>query len=661
MISTRRLSVAFLIQVITAVAAFPAFAHQPCPAVDGEIVGVLKSPDGSFDVHVSARGGVLKAVILHDKQFFQAAREPYKGTIQPPSQKIAEGPLDLVSTWDNPLLPLSITFEDPSPLMMGRLVKVVQPAAVEPVSPEAKMVVGAELTAPVGDSVGDPAVGAIEQPMLPVETWTTEPVDFWKEYQQHPDYRVVLATDSRIVMVWPDPSVFSSPLYIERTYSIGEGYKLDASIRLISLHESEITGTMRLAVSAWESASSSGGYCGGMFGAPPDLLQAVCGTSKDVDLKNRKDILDNKGFEITESASYAGVSSRYFLSAVLPGPGNVAQCVASASEVGVVTTSIRWGNESGGNQLIKAVRGVSCIPDWLVGAHGMDGRLACSQAASVIGVEPGIGIVKLSEMSEDGLGPDKVAARQSLMARRDRIVNFTFFAGPKDLGLLRSMSAGVENTIDFGWFGVLAKPMLWLMRVAHSVIPSWGLAIIFLTIIVKLITLPFTHSSMKQMRRMSELKPRIDELQKKHKDDKVALNQATMELYKREKINPLGGCLPMLIQMPIWIALYRTIYSAVDLYQAPLGLWITDLSSRDPYFVLPVLLGVIMWVNQKITPVTGDPTQAKIMLWMMPIMFSAMMMFLPSGLVFYILINTILSVFHTLWNNRGLRRKAFAG
>ncbi len=652
--STRRLFAVLLIHVITAVAALPALAHQPCPPADGEIVGVLKAPDGSFDVHVSARGGVLKAVILHDKQFHQTAREPFKGTVQPPSQKIAEGPLDLVSTWDNAFLPLTIAFEDPSPLSMGRLVKVVTPPVAAPAA-------GAELAAPAVDASAEPAAVANEPQPAPVETWTTEPVDFWKEYQQNPDYRVVQATDSRIVMVWPDPARFSSPLYIERTYSIGERYLLDATIRLISLSESEIAGTMRLSVSAWESAAASGGYCGGMFGAPPDLLQAVCGTSKDVDLKNRKDILDNKGFEITESASYVGVSSRYFLSAVLPGSGNVAQCVASASEVGVVTALIRWGNESGGNQLIKAVRGTPCIPDWLVGAHGMEGRLTCSQAASVLGVDPGIGIVELSEMKEDGLDPDKAAARQVLMARRDRLVNFKFFSGPKDLGLLRSMSAGVENTIDFGWFGVLAKPMLWLMRVAHSVVPSWGLAIIFLTIIVKLITLPFTHSSMKQMRRMSELKPRIDELQKKHKDDKVALNQATMELYKREKINPLGGCLPMLIQMPIWIALYRTIYSAVDLYQAPLGLWIADLSSRDPYFVLPVLLGVIMWVNQKITPVSGDPTQAKIMLWMMPIMFSAMMMFLPSGLVFYILINTVLSVFHTLWNNRGLRRKAVAG
>ena len=192
------------------------------------------------------------------------------------------------------------------------------------------------------------------------------------------------------------------------------------------------------------------------------------------------------------------------------------------------------------------------------------------------------------------------------------------------------------------------------MRLSYSVVPSWGLAIVFLTLIVKLLTLYWTQKSMTSMKKMADLRPKIEALKEKYGDDKVKLNEATMALYKQEKINPLGGCLPMLLQMPIWIALYRTIYGAVDLYQAPLFLWIKDLSAHDPYFVMPVLLGVLMFVQQKLQPTAGDPTQAKMMLWMMPIMFTSFMLFLPSGLVFYILVNTILSVIHQQVVNRGL-------
>jgi len=154
---------------------------------------------------------------------------------------------------------------------------------------------------------------------------------------------------------------------------------------------------------------------------------------------------------------------------------------------------------------------------------------------------------------------------------------------------------------------------------------------------------------------MAALKPKIDALREKFKDDPARLNRETMDLYKREKVNPMGGCLPMLLQMPIWIALYRTIYGAVDLYQAPLFLWIRDLSSHDPYFVMPLLLGVLTFLQQKMTPTAGDPAQARMMLWMMPIMFTVFMLFLPSGLVFYILVNTVLGIGQQWYMNRNLR------
>lgn len=156
------------------------------------------------------------------------------------------------------------------------------------------------------------------------------------------------------------------------------------------------------------------------------------------------------------------------------------------------------------------------------------------------------------------------------------------------------------------------------------------------------------------MRKLQALKPKIDALRERYKDDKVRLNQAMMELYKREKVNPFGGCLPMLLQMPIWIALYRTIYSAVELYQAPLFLWIDDLSAPDPYYVTPLLLGVAMFLQQRMSPTTGDPTQAKMMQYLMPIIFTLFMLPLPSGLVFYIFVNTLLSIAHQLYLNHRL-------
>ena len=156
---------------------------------------------------------------------------------------------------------------------------------------------------------------------------------------------------------------------------------------------------------------------------------------------------------------------------------------------------------------------------------------------------------------------------------------------------LKAVHPNLDDTIDFWIVGFLAKPMLWLLRGSYSVVPNWCVAILFLTLIVKLLTLYWSQKSILSMRRMQQLKPKLDELRERFKDDKTKLNQETMALYKREKVNPLGGCLPMLLQMPIWIALYRTIYGAVDLYHAPLFLWIDDMSAHDPYFVMPILLG----------------------------------------------------------------------
>ena len=239
---------------------------------------------------------------------------------------------------------------------------------------------------------------------------------------------------------------------------------------------------------------------------------------------------------------------------------------------------------------------------------------------------------------------------------------YRLFAGPKRLNLLEKARGGVggedqnaklDESVDFGWLGFLCHPMLWLLKEFFGLVGNYGIAIIFLTIIIKLLLLPLTQKSMKSMKDMAKLKPMMDALKKKHGDDKQRLNQEMMALYKSHKINPMGGCFPLLLQMPIWIALYRTLYSAVELYQTSfIAGWIDDLSSRDPYYIMPIVMGVSMFLQQRLSPTAADTQQAKMMLYAMPIFFTFIMLYLPAGLVLYIFLNSILSIGHQLIYNK---------
>jgi YidC/Oxa1 family membrane protein insertase len=235
---------------------------------------------------------------------------------------------------------------------------------------------------------------------------------------------------------------------------------------------------------------------------------------------------------------------------------------------------------------------------------------------------------------------------------------FTVFVGPKDLKIMDTVKGGADRethlgeAIEFGWFAILCRPMLWLMKIFYSWFGNWGLAIILLTIVVKLITLYWTQKSMRSMKEMQRLKPKIDALRTKFKDDKDRLNQEMMALYKLHKVNPLGGCLPMLIQMPIWFALYRTLGNAVELYHSRFVGWITDLTAPDPYYVLPIAMGISMYAQQAITPQPVEGTQAKVMKYFMPGMFTVMMLALPSGLTLYIFVNTVLTMIHQWYMNK---------
>ncbi len=226
-------------------------------------------------------------------------------------------------------------------------------------------------------------------------------------------------------------------------------------------------------------------------------------------------------------------------------------------------------------------------------------------------------------------------------------VNYVAYAGPKNFEILGNVDSNLPLVIDFGIFGFLGKPILWLLKALFGLMGNWGWAIIVLTIIVRLIVLPFNAYSFKAMKAMQKIQPEMTRIKEKYKDgtpeQRLQMNQEIMDLMKREKANPLSSCLPTLLQLPVFFALFQVLGQSIELYRAPFGLWIQDLSVKDPYYVLPILMGITMFIQQKLTPTTMDPQQAKIMLWV-PVIFSVFMITLPSGLALYIFVSTLFGI-----------------
>ncbi|MFZ4404663.1 MAG: membrane protein insertase YidC, partial [Pseudobdellovibrionaceae bacterium] len=218
------------------------------------------------------------------------------------------------------------------------------------------------------------------------------------------------------------------------------------------------------------------------------------------------------------------------------------------------------------------------------------------------------------------------------------------FAGPKVMEVLKASSPDLSVILDHGFFGFISKPLLEIMKAFYGISKNWGVAIILLTLLVRLCVLPFNIMSFKSMKAMQQIQPQVQGLREKYKDDPMTLNKEMMALMKENKANPLGGCLPMLLQIPIFFALYKVIGSSVELYQSPFFGWIQDLSAHDKFYVLPVLMGISMFLQQKLTPMTTmDPTQAKIMMFL-PVVFSLFMLNLPSGLTLYMFVSTVFGI-----------------
>lgn len=236
-----------------------------------------------------------------------------------------------------------------------------------------------------------------------------------------------------------------------------------------------------------------------------------------------------------------------------------------------------------------------------------------------------------------------IGAPLSIAAGESAELNSKLYVGPKLQNKMSQVAEGLELTVDYGILTIISKPLFWLLELIHGVVNNWGWAIIFLTVLLKAAFYKLSETSYKSMAQMRKMQPKLQLLKENYGDDKQKLNEAMMKMYREEKINPLGGCLPILVQIPVFIALYWMLLENVEIRQQPFMLWITDLTAQDPYYILPVLMGITMLIQHKLNPSPLDPIQARVMM-ILPIAFTFFFLFFPSGLVLYWVVNNTLSI-----------------
>lgn len=238
------------------------------------------------------------------------------------------------------------------------------------------------------------------------------------------------------------------------------------------------------------------------------------------------------------------------------------------------------------------------------------------------------------------------------------VVKVALYAGPAQ-STINDIAPGLGLSVDYGWLTILATPIFWMLTFLHGIVQNWGVAIILLTLLIKLLFFPLSAASYRSMGKMRLVAPKLEKIKQQYGDDRERLNRAMMDLYKTEKINPLGGCLPVLIQIPVFIALYWSILASVEMRYAPFFGWITDLSTADPYYILPLIMGASMYLQSKLNPVPADPLQAKVM-QIMPIAFSVVFFFFPAGLVLYSIVNNGLSIAQQWYITRNVEAEGAA-
>jgi YidC/Oxa1 family membrane protein insertase len=351
--------------------------------------------------------------------------------------------------------------------------------------------------------------------------------------------------------------------------------------------------------------------------------------------------LTGKPFELAADIEASGAAARGTLAILFPGftsPAASKGGMFSGPPLDVVHPICRGGDKTERFDLTS-----DSAPDKVPGAVGWIGLDEGYFVSAAIPSEV-VGTCVFARQGPKGGG---LAALVLPVEGAERKLSLVVYSGPKDVDTLRGYDRGFESAINYGAmarpFAFFARILLYVMRWFQGVVHNWGVAIILLTVLVKLLLYPLTAKSVASMNEMRKLQPEIERLKAKFGSDREKLNMATMQLYQQHKVNPLGGCLPMLLQLPIWFALYSTLQTSVELYREPF-LWMKDLTRHDPYFILPIAMGISSFVMQKISPQPADNTQAKMMLYFMPGFFAILMLFVPGGLTLYIFVNNLLSI-----------------
>lgn len=325
----------------------------------------------------------------------------------------------------------------------------------------------------------------------------------------------------------------------------------------------------------------------GLISRPSSQVsKGICANEEDF-MRETRDDLDEETMGLKQGVKYAGVENQYFASVMVAQKPRAAGCKLESTP-------------------------------WFVA-----------------GEEDAVGSIMTSKL---------IHKAHSLGAGESTQIRTLAYLGPKDTTALRAAGHGLEDVIDLGWFKPIGIGLTSLLRMIHRYVGNWGFSIMLLTIFVRVLLLPLTAKSFQSMAKMRKLKPEIDRINELYSDDAQKKGAATMELWKKEKVNPVSGCLPMVFQMPIWFALYQSIYSNVELYHQPFFGWWNDLSAPDPFFILPVVYGGLMFVQQSMMPSTMDETQRKIMMYVMPIGLTVFLLFLPLGLGIYMVTQSVLGI-----------------
>ena len=585
--------------------------------VEAAIWTMTEEGEDLYEVTFTGREATIACFRLLKQQYER--RETKELLPGVPAWMGATGPLNLVTTWDTEYLPFAMSF------------------------------LNFESEIPITRTVRNPVTSADLTEWI-AGTRKTAPADEF--YANDPTYTLQKADDEEIVYVWPDPVKDESPVFIEKRYRRLGGFRIGLAITIYNVSDKDVTSQPQLFIHSWEAERKSRS----MFAPAPNILEGLCLVGDDELEREDASSLLEEPLNPPGEARWIATGDRYFLKGLINRGLSDARCSLGAMHNGVVSVSIYRSNPF----TVGPAKDAMCAPFWYRPTEDLP---RCEEIAKALDIDLATLFIpakseRIFADTKESLDPATaetvLSVLKNLGASQGAVLyTFEIYLGPKDIDRLGECEVGLEDSIDFWIVGIISKPMLHLLRWFYSLIPSWAFAIIMLTVLVKLALLYWTQKSFTQMQRMAQLKPMMEELKEKYGRDKERLNQEMMSLYKREKVNPLGGCLPMLLQMPIWIALYRAIYSSVSLFQAPLGGWIQDLSAPDPYFILPIILGGSMFFQQRLSPTTMDNAQAKMMMYMMPVMFTVFMLFLPSGLNLYILVNTFL----TMAQQYHLRRK----